>query len=120
MLVINVLSLTEKNGVTVASDGDFSIELPSEWNSGNFFVMKSQDAEGVSYQFISRNNFMYGSGGMVFNLVKNIGEYEGQKRNFLEPLGLLLLSFHNKQTNTTFASFFLIFFLNYHLACFKS
>lgn len=71
------LSLTEKNGVTVASDGDFSIELPSEWNSGNFFVMKSQDAEGVSYQFISRNNFMYGSGGMVFNLVKNIGEYEG-------------------------------------------
>ena len=71
------LTLTQRNGVTIASDGDFSIELPSEWSTNKFFVMKYQDAENTSYEFISRNNFLYGSGGTVFILVKSNGEYDG-------------------------------------------
>lgn len=71
------LTLTQRNGVTIASDGDFSIELPSEWSTNKFFVMKYQDAETTSYEFISRNNFLYGSGGTVFILVKSNGEYDG-------------------------------------------
>ena len=54
-------------GTQVNIEG-FSITLPSEWNSSNYFATKKRDNDHDVYTFFSKNNYAYGYNGNVFSI----------------------------------------------------
>lgn len=55
-------------GTQINGDG-FTITLPSEWNSSNYFAVKTRDKDHDAYVFYSKNNYAYGYNGVVFSLL---------------------------------------------------
>lgn len=55
-------------GTQINGDG-FTITLPSEWNSSNYFAVKTRDNDHDAYIFYSKNNYAYGYNGVVFSLL---------------------------------------------------
>lgn len=55
-------------GTQINGDG-FTITLPSEWNSSNYFAVKTRENDHDAYIFYSKNNYAYGYNGVVFSLL---------------------------------------------------
>lgn len=56
------------DGTQINGDG-FTLTLPSEWNSSNYFATKGRGKDCDFYTFYSKNNCAYGYHGVVFTLL---------------------------------------------------
>lgn len=54
-------------GTQINGDG-FTLTLPSEWNSSNYFATKGSSDDCDYYTFYSKNNYAYGYGGILFSI----------------------------------------------------
>lgn len=73
--VYTALDLSSNGKGTTATNGRFTITLPSVWKD-NYVITKSTNKDGSSdYYFYSKNNLIYGYGGVVFTIRESKEKY---------------------------------------------